>query len=117
MLRGRGLRPADLARLAGEASKVCDGLSQSGKGWAAYVQKVGSDSSGLYRINVSKGANSHVQDVFAAVNGAQVAPGTENPTIVWPAALPADDYYGPGATRRGASCLSRRCCWRCSSPC
>ena len=46
---------------AGEASKVCDGLSQGGKGWAAYVQKVGSDSSGLYRINVSKGANSHVQ--------------------------------------------------------
>ena len=87
---------------AGEASKVCDGLSQGGKGWSAYVQKVGSDSSGLYRINVSKGANGYVQDVFNAVNSAQVVSGTEKPTIVWPTALPADYYYGLVATRRGS---------------
>ena len=30
----------------GEGDKVCDGVTQGGKGWADYVQKVGSDASG-----------------------------------------------------------------------
>jgi len=87
---------------AGEGTKVCDGLSQGGKGWSAYVQKVGSDSSGLYRINVQKGANGYVQDVFTAVNSAQVVSGTQSPSITWPTALPNDYYYGLVATRRGS---------------
>lgn len=87
---------------AGEASKVCDGLSQNGKGWSDYVQKVGSNSSGLFRVTVGPGVNGKVMDVFNAVNGATVANGTQNMQIECPKDLPNDYYYGLVATRRGS---------------
>ena len=35
----------------GEGSAICDGVTQGGRGWGAYVQKVGSDQDGTFRID------------------------------------------------------------------
>ena len=86
---------------SGEGSKVCDAVSPSG-GWGAYVQKVGSNASGLFRVTVNPGPNGNVNKVFSDVRGAAVASGTENISIAWPTALPDDYVYGLVATRKGS---------------
>ena len=90
---------------SGEGSKVCDGVSQNGKGWAAYVEKVGSNSSGLFRISVSEGWNSLVQNAFDAIANAEEdttgVPGESALSIAKPD-LPSDYFYGLVATRKGS---------------
>ena len=83
---------------SGEGSQVCDGVTQGGKGWAAYVQKVGSDSSGLFRVN--DGCNNKALQAFQEIANAQVD-GSPNLNISWPN-LPSDYYYGLVATRKGS---------------
>ena len=95
---------------AGEGSKVCDGVTQNGKGWAAYVQKVGSDASGLFRVD--SGCTSKAQQAFEEIANAQedttASAGGQGQAsdsalnIAWPA-LPNDYHYGLVATRRGST--------------
>ncbi len=84
----------------GEGSKICDGVTQGGKGWADYVQKVGSDASGLYRVD--SGCTAKAKQAFQEIASAQTR-GSPNVSITWPGVLPSDYFYGLVATRRGAT--------------
>lgn len=84
----------------GQASTVCDGVTQNGKGWADYVSKVGSDKSGLYRVD--SGCTAKAQQAFQEIARAQLD-GSPNISISWPSALPNDYYYGLVATRKGGT--------------
>lgn len=84
----------------GEGSKVCDGITQDGKGWDAYIQQVGSEKSGLYRVD--SGCSAKAQQAFQEIAGAQVQ-GGPNISISWPSALPTDYFYGLVATRTGGT--------------
>ena len=84
----------------GEGSKVCDGITQSGKGWADYIQKVGSDASGLYRVD--SGCTAKAKQAFQEIAGAQTK-GSPSLSITWPSALPSEYFYGLVATRKGAT--------------
>lgn len=84
----------------GEGSTVCDGLTQGGKGWAAYVQNVGSERSSLYRVD--SGCSSKAQQAFQEIAGAQTQ-GGPNVSISWPSRLPDDYFYGLVATRKGGT--------------
>mgnify|MGYP003296138209 CR=1 FL=1 len=83
---------------SGEGSKVCDGVTQGGQGWAAYVQKVGSERSGLFRVD--SGCNGKAQQAFQEIAGAQQE-GLQT-SIAWPG-LPSDYSYGLVATRKGST--------------
>ncbi len=83
----------------GEGEKVCDGVTQGGKGWSDYVQKVGSDSSGLYRVD--SGCTAKAQQAFQEIARASLK-GSPNLAISWPT-LPSDYFYGLVATRTGAT--------------
>ena len=95
---------------AGEGSQVCDGVTQGGKGWAAYVEKVGSNSSGLFRITVGEGWNSLVQNAFDAIANAEEdttgvtgANGSSDSALsISKPDLPSDFFYGLVATRKGS---------------
>ena len=84
----------------GEGSTICDGVTQNGRGWAAYVQKVGDDKDGRFRID--SGCTGLARDAFNAIAGAQVD-GQPNLSISWPGNLPGNYYYGLVATRKGAT--------------
>ena len=101
----------------GEGSSICDGVSQSGRGWAAYVQKVGSDQDGRFRIvsgctDLAKQAFNEIAN--AAEDTTVAATATGNPganrspsgdskiAISWPD-VPNNYYYGLVATRRGST--------------
>ena len=81
-----------------KGTKVCDGLTQGGKGWADYVQQVGSKRSGLFRID--SGCNGKAKQAFDEIKSAQVD--GSDISISWPS-LPSDYYYGLVATRKGAT--------------
>ena len=104
---------------SGEGSQVCDGVTQNGKGWAAYVEKVGSNSSGLFRITVGEGWNSLVQNAFDAIanaeedtNGGNASTGgmgansgggaNDSALSISKPDLPSDFFYGLVATRKGS---------------
>lgn len=83
----------------GEGDKVCDGVTQGGKGWADYVQKVGSDASGLYRVD--SGCTAKAQQAFQEIASASLK-GSPSLSITWPT-LPSEYFYGLVATRKGAA--------------
>ena len=83
----------------GEGDKVCDGVTQGGKGWADYVQKVGSDASGLYRVD--SGCTAKAQQAFQEIASASLK-GSPSLSITWPT-LPSEYFYGLVATRKGAT--------------
>lgn len=83
----------------GEGDKVCDGVTQGGKGWADYVQKVGSDASGLYRVD--SGCTAKAQQAFQEIASASLK-GSPSLSIAWPT-LPSEYFYGLVATRKGAT--------------
>ena len=99
---------------SGEGSKVCDGVTQNGKGWAAYVQKVGSESSGLFRINVDAGWGGLAKNAFDEIknaeedtSGSSGAIGAnvdenESELSIRDPNLPSDYFYGLVATRKGS---------------
>ena len=94
---------------SGEGSKICDGVTQGGQGWAAYVQKVGSERSGLFRVD--SGCTDKAKQAFQEIAGAEedtagtgVNGGSPDSklNIQWPATIPDDFYYGLVATRKGS---------------
>ena len=97
---------------SGEGSKVCDGVTQGGQGWAAYVQKVGSEKSGLFRVD--SGCTDKAKQAFQEIAGAEedtstaggtgsAGAGGDSPlSISWPTSIPDDFYYGLVATRKGS---------------
>ena len=103
---------------SGEGSKVCDGVTQNGKGWAAYVQKVGSENSGLFRINVDAGWGGLAKNAFDEIKNAEedtsgssgagggigANGGGANQSVlnIPDPNLPSDYFYGLVATRKGS---------------
>lgn len=84
----------------GEGSSICDGVTQGGRGWGDYVQKVGSDQDGTFRIN--SGCTEKAKSAFSEIANAQVE-GQPNLSISWPGDLPGNYSYGLVATRKGAT--------------
>lgn len=84
----------------GEGSKVCDGVTQGGKGWADYVQQVGSEKSGRYRVD--SGCTAKAKQAFQEIAGAQSV-GSPSLSVSWPSVLPSEYSYGLVATRKGAT--------------
>lgn len=84
----------------GEGSAICDGVTQGGRGWGAYVQKVGSDQDGTFRID--SGCTGKAQDAFREIANAQTE-GQPSMTPSWPGDLPGNYSYGLVATRKGAT--------------
>lgn len=83
---------------SGAGAEVCDGVTQGGKGWAAYVQKIGNERSGKFRVD--SGCTGKAQQAFQEIASAQVE-GSPTLNISWPS-LPGDYYYGLVATRKGS---------------
>lgn len=83
----------------GEGSKVCDGLTQGGRGWFDYVQRVGAEDSGLFRVD--SGCSSKAKQAFNEIAAAQMGAG-DSISISWPS-VPDDYFYGLVATRKGST--------------
>lgn len=73
---------------------ACDGVTQNGKGWGAYVRSVGTEKSSRFRV---QDCNSLADQVFSEILGkAQDGVSRQQPSV-------KPEYYGLVATRRGGT--------------